>query len=360
LSGAPLASSQQQQHLPPVSPSPQRVCGACFDRHANVDASRDHDAFGPPEPPTLSCTRPPVVLLPPQLAGRAALQPLAEALAALHFRAETVDLPGMGSRWREELTPQGALEAVDAAVRRGLARGHGRVLLAGHGMGGFLAARYAALRPEGLLGVVATGCSYRADTAAARLARAAEGAALALAGERDGGAQRAARRQLLPAEDEQQRDDEARALERCLLRGAGAERRAWRGCAAVLRECGDMPAQLRACREGRIPVLLSSRGGGGARAGSGRKRKSGGSGGGSAAAPPPPPKMTPDERACLEALGPYGHRFSSSAGARIPDGRRGGGAGATGAADAAAAFPFSAPRAAAWAAAVAAFCDERI
>ena len=340
-------------HAPPpaVSARPERVCGACFDRHADYDPSRDHDAYGPPEPPTLSCTRPPVVLLPPGPAGRGALRPLAEALASLHFRAEAVDLPGLGSRWREGLSPDGALAAVDAAVRRGLARGHGRVLLAGHGMGGFLAARYASLRPGSLLGVVATGCSFRADAPAARLARVAEGAALALAGERGGGARRAARRQLLlvgRAEEEEEEeaegesDNEAALLERCLLRGAGAERRAWRGCADVFRECGDMPAQLRACREGRVPVLLSSRGGGGG----------GGGGEGAAAASK---TTTAAERACFDALGPYGHRLSASVDASAAGGRRRGGGGGG-----AHAFPYSARRAAAWAAAVAAFCDERI
>jgi pimeloyl-ACP methyl ester carboxylesterase len=365
----PLAPSSA---FPPVSPLPQRVCGSCFDRHVAYDPSRDHDVYGPPEPPTLSCTRPPVVLVPPALASRGALRPIADALAALHFRAEAADLPGLGSRWREDLTPESALLAVDAAVRRGLARGHGRVLLAGHGMGGLLACKYASLRPEGLLGVVATGCVGRGAAAAllggegggcggggdgigcAAAALELEAVRLALAGESaalergltvvfgrggSGGVGGGSKASAASAEAEREQ------MRQAYLRSGGAQRAAWRGCAAILRDCSDMPAQLRACREGRVPVLLGlAPGAGGGGGGGGGKTSSSGSG---KKIRPPPRHLTAAERACLDALGPYGHRFSLGGG--------GGGAGGQ-----AGTFPADARSARSWAHAVGAFCDERI
>jgi pimeloyl-ACP methyl ester carboxylesterase len=53
---------------------------------------------------------------------------------------DALDLPGHGRRMRETFTLEGALETIDAAVRRAAARGP--VLLVGHSMGALIGAEY--------------------------------------------------------------------------------------------------------------------------------------------------------------------------------------------------------------------------
>lgn len=63
-----------------------------------------------------------------------------EHLAARGIEAVAVDLPGHGSRMAETFTLEGAFATIDDAVRR--AAEVGRVLLAGHSMGGLLSIEY--------------------------------------------------------------------------------------------------------------------------------------------------------------------------------------------------------------------------
>lgn len=67
----------------------------------------------------------------------------------------TVDLPGHGERVGEEFTGERALAVIDAAVRRA----GPRPVLAGHSLGGYLAAAWAAEHPDDLGALVLLGAT---------------------------------------------------------------------------------------------------------------------------------------------------------------------------------------------------------
>lgn len=81
-----------------------------------------------------------------------------EHLAARGVRGTAVDLPGHGTRRGEEFTLEGAFATIDAAVRDASTRG--RVLLAGHSMGGLLSIDYVgAATPPPVAAFIAASCT---------------------------------------------------------------------------------------------------------------------------------------------------------------------------------------------------------
>jgi pimeloyl-ACP methyl ester carboxylesterase len=78
-----------------------------------------------------------------------------EALRA-DFRVVAPDLPGHGRRRAERFTVEGAMAAVNEAIQ---GEGHGRALLVGHSLGGYLAMLYAERHPERVAGLALDGCS---------------------------------------------------------------------------------------------------------------------------------------------------------------------------------------------------------
>lgn len=71
----------------------------------------------------------------------------------------TRDLPGHGERAGEEFTRDAALATVDEAVQEARELGDGRPVLAGHSLGGYLGAMWAAQHPRGLGALVLIGAT---------------------------------------------------------------------------------------------------------------------------------------------------------------------------------------------------------
>lgn len=71
----------------------------------------------------------------------------------------TRDLPGHGERAGEEFTRDAALATVDEAVQEARELGDGRPVLAGHSLGGYLGAMWAAQHPQDLGALVLIGAT---------------------------------------------------------------------------------------------------------------------------------------------------------------------------------------------------------
>ena len=85
------------------------------------------------------------------------------ALREEGFLVAVPDLPGHGRRIREKFTSEGALEAIDAAVR-GVAELPGEpgpIILVGLSLGGYFSMEYAGRHPDRVHGLVAMACSTR-------------------------------------------------------------------------------------------------------------------------------------------------------------------------------------------------------
>lgn len=76
------------------------------------------------------------------------------------YRCVAVDLPGHGRRADEPFTIEGAIAAVDQAIRAEVPAG--RAVLVGHSLGGYMAIEVADARPDLVAGLVLAGCSIEA------------------------------------------------------------------------------------------------------------------------------------------------------------------------------------------------------
>lgn len=79
-------------------------------------------------------------------------------LEARGVAAEAVDLPGHGTRMREQFTLEGAMQTIDTAVRRAADRGP--VVLSSHSLGGLISIEYMGQpSPPPVAGFVAASCT---------------------------------------------------------------------------------------------------------------------------------------------------------------------------------------------------------
>jgi len=97
----------------------------------------------------------PIVLVHGTRTSSAIWAPQVTALERLGHPTTAIDLPGHGARAHERFTLDGALDAVDAAVRACAAP----PLLVGLSLGGYVTLAYAGRHEDRVAGVVAAGCS---------------------------------------------------------------------------------------------------------------------------------------------------------------------------------------------------------
>lgn len=103
-----------------------------------------------------------VVLVHGALVGRQCLVREARALAESGYRVLLPDLPGHGSRWKETLTLDTAINTLRDVITKEAP--NQRVVMAGFSMGGFVTAAFAAQHPELLAGAVLAACAHNART----------------------------------------------------------------------------------------------------------------------------------------------------------------------------------------------------
>lgn len=85
-----------------------------------------------------------------------------EHLEAVGVPVVAPDLPGHGGRIGEAFTGEGALEAIDEALREARAMNPGSpVILVGLSLGGYLAMEYAGRHPDRIDGLIPMACSTR-------------------------------------------------------------------------------------------------------------------------------------------------------------------------------------------------------
>jgi len=125
----------------------ERVCEKCFKKYNGIDFSRSYDEFGPTDAPS-------IIWVSGALGSRVVTVELIAALSAYHVVA--VDLPGLGARRGETLTPESAIEAVRTAILEHTKQK--KALIFGYSMGGHLAMKFSLAYPDLCTGLILGGC----------------------------------------------------------------------------------------------------------------------------------------------------------------------------------------------------------
>lgn len=101
--------------------------------------------------------RTPIIFLAGAVINRMMWKPVIEHLSG-DFRCVAVDLPGQGSRHREDFTVDRSIEVVRQAIAD---HGDGRAVLCGLSLGGYVAQATAAAAPREVAGLVLSGATIR-------------------------------------------------------------------------------------------------------------------------------------------------------------------------------------------------------
>eukprot|EP00026_Physarum_polycephalum_P011180 Phypoly_transcript_11384.p1 GENE.Phypoly_transcript_11384~~Phypoly_transcript_11384.p1 ORF type:complete len:371 (+),score=30.18 Phypoly_transcript_11384:51-1115(+) len=124
------------------------VCEDCYMKYSLVDYTKSYDEFG-------SKTAPTIVIISGAMMGRimppCILHPLMRK-----FHVIALDLPGLGARKGEKLTPESANEAIKNVI---VARAtNKKAIVFGYSMGGHAAMKFGAAHPELCAGLILGGC----------------------------------------------------------------------------------------------------------------------------------------------------------------------------------------------------------
>jgi len=124
------------------------VCEECYMKYSLADYSRHYDEFGPKSAPS-------VVIISGAMMSRIVAPCILHPLMK-RFHVITLDLPGLGARKGEKLTPESANEAIEKII---LEKATGqKAVVFGYAMGGYAAMKFGVAHPELCAGLILGGC----------------------------------------------------------------------------------------------------------------------------------------------------------------------------------------------------------